>query len=446
MGHTAGREHAIVIGSSMAGLLTARVLCQHFQRVTVVERDALHDQPEARRGQPQTRHTHVLLARGMEVLDSYFPRLQQTLTAEGAVVGDLTRDLRWYAFGGYRLQHTSGIPLLFASRPFLEWHLRRALLHEENVLLTDGTGVVGLSSTADQTQVTGVRVADRAGGQSDAQTIAADLVVDTTGRGSRLPQWLVEIGYPPPPVTTVQIDVGYATRLYRARPGDIDGALGLLISPAPPDNHRLGVAFPLEGERWIVGLSGWGKADHPPTDDAGFLDFARTLAAPDVHQLIQQAEPLGEAVPYTVPNNLWRRYDRLRHFPTGLLVLGDAFCAFNPVYGQGMTSAALQAVELDRLLGAQMAESPLWPRFFQHAARVVQIPWQLAVSEDFRFATTRGPKPLGTTLLNAYGTRLHQLTHTDPEVYREFARVFNLMQLPTTLFHPRLLAKGLLPG
>lgn len=439
------RNHAVIIGGSMAGLLAARALCPHFERVTILERDAVSDEPEARKGQPQARHTHVLLVKGLEVLSRYFPDLVTELTAGGAVLGDLGNDLRWYAFGGYRLQHESGIPILFVSRPFLEWHVRRALLAEATITLRDQVAVQGVTTTGDRTRVTGVQVAERTGDSArnrTSGTVDADLVVDTTGRGSILPRWLSELGYPAPPVTTVQIDVGYATRLYRRRDEAIDGAQAVLISPQPPDRNGLGLVFPLENGRWIVGLGGWG-GEHPPTDAAGFVEFARNLVAPDVYDFLQRAEPLSEIVPYKIASNAWHRYEQLRQFPAGLLVLGDAFCCFNPVYGQGMTSAALQAAALDRLLAEGASPEALWRSFFKRAATLVSTPWQLAVGEDFRFPKTQGRKPLGTDLLNAYGARVHRLTHRDAFAYEQFARVFNMTQSPASLLRPKLLWRSI---
>lgn len=428
---------AIVIGGSMAGLLTARVLSKHFTQVTLLERDEIRDQPEARKGQPQTRHLHGLLAKGLETMLAYFPTLIEDLQAGGAKVTDMGQGMRWHTFGGYRRQFKSGMNGALMSRPFLEWQIRRHVLALPNVRLIDACAVEGLTMHADGQRVTGVTISRRTGDQSTI-SLVADLVVDSSGRGSASPKWLVQLGYAKPAESFVKANVGYATRLYRRRPHDLEGAELLMIAPDAPQGKRTGLIFPIEGDRWICTLGGW-AGDHPPTDEAGFLAFAQSLPAPDLAQMLKRLEPISEITPHKFAGSLRRHYETLSHFPEGYLVLGDAICSFNPVYGQGMTSAALQAAALDKLLITRTGLAGLWRDFFNAAAKVVDIPWQLAVGEDFRFAETEGKKPAGVDLINAYVAKVHQATHHDTEVYTAFLKVMNLMAAPTTLFHPKIL-------
>lgn len=428
---------AIVIGGSMAGLLTARVLSKHFTQVTLLERDHVNDQPEARKGQPQTRHLHGLLAKGLETMLTYFPTLVADLQAGGAMVTDMGQGMRWYTCGGYRCQFNSGLIGALMSRPFLEWQIRRHVLALPNVRLIDAGDVEGLTMSADTKQVTGVVISSRTGEQQ-VTTLTADLVVDASGRGSASPKWLAQLGYAKPAESFVKANVGYATRLYRRRPGDLEGAELLMIAPDAPHGKRTGLIFPIEGDRWICTLGGW-AGDHPPTDEAGFLAFAQSLPAPDLAQMLKRLEPISDIITHKFPGSLRRHYEGLSRFPEGYLVLGDAICSFNPVYGQGMTSAAMQATALDGLLTKRTALTGLWRDFFKAAAKVVEIPWQLAVGEDFRFAETEGKKPAGVDLINAYVTKVHQATHHDTAVYTAFLKVMNLMAAPTSLFHPKIL-------
>lgn len=431
------RAHAIVIGGSIAGLLTARVLSDHFARVTLIERDMMHDQPESRKGQPHTRHLHGLLAKGLDTMRGYFPGLLADLLAEGAIGADMGRDMRWHTFGGYRVQYESGLVGALMSRPLLEWQIRRRVVALPNVTVRDGYAVDGLLTNPEQSCVTGVAITHRTDATRTA-AISADLVVDASGRGSASPKWLAALHYGEVPESLIKVNVGYATRLYRRRPGDLQEAKLIMIAPDMPHSKRSGLLFPIEGDRWICTLGGW-AGDHPPTDEVGFLAFARSLPAPDVYALLTKLEPLSDITPYKFPGSLRRHYEQLERFPEGYLVLGDAVCSFNPVYGQGMTSAAMQAAALDQLLQEQQCLTSLWRAFFTAAAKVVDIPWQLAAGEDFRFPETQGQRPAGVDLINRYVAKVHRATHHDPVVYAAFLRVMNLMAAPTSLFHPRIL-------
>ncbi len=430
-------QHALVIGGSLAGLLAARVLSNHFDKVTIVERDRITDLPESRKGQPQTRHLHGLLARGLEVMTDYFPDLPEALANGGAVLSDMAAAMRWHAFGGYRMQYQSGLTGVFMSRPFLEWQIRRRVLALPNVQILDQTSVAHLVTAADGRHVIGLKILRRTD-PNQRQVLNADLIVDASGRGSATPKWLSALGYPQPTESVVKVGVGYATRLYRRRPGELTGAAALIISPDPPAGKRMGLIFPIEDDRWICTLGGW-AGDHAPVDEQGFMAFAQSLPAPDLYNLLGRLEPISDIVSHKFPSSLRRHYENLSRFPEGYLVMGDAVCSFNPVYGQGMTSAALQAATLDKMLADCHSLEGLWRSFFKQAAQVIDIPWQLAVGEDFRFPETEGKKAPGTDFINAYVTKVHQTTHHDPYVYGAFLKVMNLMAPPTSLFQPRIM-------
>lgn len=438
MSTTHNTHHALVLGASMAGLLTARVLSNHFDRVTIVERDPVHDQPESRKGQPQTRHLHGLLANGLATMTRYFPDLPAALVEHGAIVGDMGENMQWYSYGGYRQRLTLGSQAALMSRPLLEHLVRQRTLAHTNVTLLDNCAVKGLLVTSDRQRVIGVEMARR-DGQPGEETLTADLVVDCTGRGSRTPQWLTELGYSAPDVSEVKVNVGYATRVYRRDPAEPGSQDWMLCTPEAPKETRFGGMFPIEGDRWIVSMGGW-MGDHAPVDEDGFLEYARNLPAPDIYAVVSRAEPLTGIVAHKFTSSLRRHYEKLARFPQGYLVLGDAICSFNPTYGQGMTSAAMQAAALDDILAAHQGNAvDLGPVFFKAAARVIDTPWQLAVGEDFRFPATTGPKPAGVDLINRYVAAVHRATRVDPVVGAAFLRVMNLFAAPASLMTPRIM-------
>lgn len=430
--------HAIVIGGSMAGLLAARVLSDHFDHVTIIERDEVDDQPEARKGQPQVRHLHGLLAHGFQLMTHYFPDLPAALIEGGAIVEDMGEMMRWFCYGGYRRQVTFGHQGALMSRPFLEWLIRRRVLALPNITLLDRCDVDEPLASLDNRAITGVLVTERAAGNRRRELVA-DLVVDAAGRGSAAPKWLESLGYTKPEEISVKVNVGYATRIYRRNPKEAGAKEWIFITPDAPKERRMGGAFPIEGDRWVVSVGGW-SGDHGPADEAAFLQFAKSLPAPDVYEVITNNEPLSEIVIHKFPASLRRRYEMLQRFPEGYLVIGDALCSFNPLYGQGMTSAAIQAQMLDRFLTQRRgALAGLALPFFKQVAKAIDIPWQTAVGEDFRFPETEGKKAPGTNFINGYVARVHRVSHHDEVVCKAFLDVMNLLKPPTSLFHPQIL-------
>ncbi|RTL70006.1 MAG: FAD-binding monooxygenase [Pseudonocardiaceae bacterium] len=439
MGNAAAREHAVVLGASMAGLLAATALAEHYWQVTVVDRDTLDPDPQRpRRGVPHGGHIHALPARGQQALDELLPGLTGELTSRGAPLGDQLGDAR-LCFGGHRtVRVTSGLPLLCASRPLVEDTIRSRVARISGVDIVPRCDVVELLTSADLRRVTGVRVR-REGAE---QAMPAALVVDATGRGSRIPTWLAAQGLPAPAEDRVKIGLGYATRTYRARPGGLAGDLGILLAPAPPAG-RGGVLQVLEGDRWMVTLMGV-LGDHPPTDPAGFAEFAASLPGPDIHDMIAGAQPLDDPVPFRFPAGVRRRYERLARFPDGLLVLGDAFCSLNPIYGHGMTVAALQALELRELL---RHGRPPRPRVFhRRAARIVDGPWEMAAGGDLAFPGAEGHRTRKIRMINAYVGRMQAAAAADGEVATAFFRVAALVDPPQALLRPRIALRVLRGG
>ena len=424
------RRHAVVIGASMGGLLAARVLADAFETVTVVDRDALPPVGEHRRGVPQGRHAHGLLARGREVIEQLFPGMTGELIAHGAISCDLQQRVRWYNDGHLLSPAPSSMQGLCVSRPLLEGHLRRRLAASPNVEIRDRWSVSGLVTTPDGGRVTGLR---GSGTDVPARIPDADLVVDASGRASRSPAWLAELGYDRPEEESVAVGIGYATRTYRRREDHLGGDVAVVAAPTRPSG-RAGVMLALEGERWVVTLGGYGE-DRPPTDPAAWVAYARSLPCPDIADVVEHGEPLDTPLAFRYPASTRRRYERLDRFPGGYLVFGDALCSFNPIYGQGMTVSALEALELRRWLADPDAAAT---RFFARAARIIDVPWEIAVGADLRFDHVAGRRTPKVRMVNRYLERLHPLAAVDPVVGRAFLRVVNLMDPPERLLAPSI--------
>jgi 2-polyprenyl-6-methoxyphenol hydroxylase-like FAD-dependent oxidoreductase len=429
-------DHAVVLGASMAGLAAARALTDAYERVTVLEHDALPAGAAHRKGVPQSRHAHGLLAGGRVALEELFPGLTQELVANGALSGDLQVNTRWYNRGLRLCQGPSGLRALAVSRPLLEGCVRERVWALPNVRVVDRCDVAGLATTPDGRQVQGVRVLRRADGSAE-EVFGADLVVDATGRGSRSPIWLDQLGYPRPAEEELRIDVAYASRVYRRRPDHLGGDRAVLIQ-ATLDRPRGAAMLAMEGDRWLVTLWAY-RGQRPPTDPDGFTAFAATLPAADVFEVISDAEPLGEVLPARYPASVRRRYEQLDRFPDGYLVTGDAVCGFNPVYGQGMSVAALEALALRECL--RDGPAGLARRFFAKAARIVDIPWGIAVTSDLRFPWIHGARSARVRLVNAYLARFHLAAERDLVLGRAFLRVVNLIDRPEGLLRPAIAAR-----
>ena len=434
-------DRAVVLGASLAGLLAAQVLSDAYGQVTVVERDELPETPMHRRGVPHGRHLHALAARGQQALEELFPGLTAELVAAGAPAGDMLADARLY-FSGHRLrQARTGLGLLCASRPVLEGHVRARVRALPNVGFVDRCDVVGLATTPDGRRVTGARVLRRADGSAE-EVLGADLVVDASGRGSRTPAWLEGLGYARPPTEQVRIGLGYATRTYRLPPDALGGDLAVLQAAAP-QHPRAGAVQLLEGDRGMVTLAGI-LGDHPPTDPDGFLDFARSLRFPDIYQAIRDAQPLDDPVAFRFPASVRHRYERLDRFPDGLLVLGDAVCSFNPIYGQGMSVAAVEALALRGHL--ERGAEPRPRRWFRDLAGVVDVPWEMAAGGDLVFPGVQGRRTVKTRLVSAYLARLHAAAANDAGLASAFVRVAGLVAPPQSLLRPGVVVRVLRPA
>jgi hypothetical protein len=326
-------------------------------------------------------------------------------------------------------------PLLFPSRPLLESLVRQRLRAIENVTLLEGYDVADLMSTAGGNRVTGALV--RAHNGHGEQALTADLVTDCTGRGSRTPVFLEALGYGRPVEDSVKVRLSYSSQLLRLPPSTLKEKL-VIAGPAP--GRPTGMAlFGYENDMWMFTVLGMAGVE-PPCELAEMLSFADGLAPAHVLAAISTGEPLAEVCRARYPASRWRRYDKMRRFPDGLLVLGDAICSFNPAYGQGMTVAALQAQALGECL--RQGPNDLARRYFRAAAKPIGVAWQFAVGGDLSLPEVEGPRPLAVRLSNRYVSRLQAVAETDIAVAEQFTRVVGLLDPPATLLHPRMLLRA----
>jgi hypothetical protein len=237
--------------------------------------------------------------------------------------------------------------------------------------------------------------------------------------------------------------MAYASRLVRRTPGRVpEGSCFVTIGDVPA-SHRFGVAFPIEGDRWIVTLAGC-HGDRPPTDEAGHLAFAESLPTPDIADLLRDEAAVTPIVPHALPSSRWRHFERVKRHPVGFVALGDAICSFNPIYGQGMSSAAQQAEALGRCIDDVGASSPALPRaFYRKAKKVIANPWAIAVGADFVFPETTGPKPRGTDLVNRYVAKAVIAAQHDAGVAHVMWNVQGLLAAPPTLMKPAIAVRVL---
>jgi 2-polyprenyl-6-methoxyphenol hydroxylase-like FAD-dependent oxidoreductase len=428
-------ERAVVLGASMAGLHAARALADFYDTVTVVERDTLPTEPAQRRGVPQGRHVHALLRAGSQMSDQLFPGLLDELVAAGATVldeGDLSRAS--FIFGGHELNRSGkftdprAATQYIASRPFLEAHVRRRLSAIANVAVLDGHEVVELV-TGQPARVTGARVVQRGSGQ--ARVLTADLIIDAMGRGARTPAYLEGLGYGRPREERISVQVSYASQLLRIPSGTL--AEKLILVGAVPGRPTGGALLRQENDTWLVTLAG--LAGHqPPIDPPGMMAFAKEFAPEPMLAAMRAGEPLGDVAAYRYPSSQWRRYDKMRRFPTGLLVVGDALCSFNPVYGQGMTVAVLEAALLRECLAD--GDDDLRRRFFRAAAKPIGAAWRMAVAADLAIPEVAGRRSMAAKLMARYNDCVLKAAESDVTVAEQFLAVSNLVDPPIRLLHP----------
>lgn len=428
---------AIVMGASIAGLWTARMLADHFDEVIVLERDQLPEGAEFRSGTPQARQYHGLLQSGLRQMQLWFPGLDEELIAAGAVPYDMLGDTRVRVRGQWYPQFHSGMTLLSCSRLLLESSIRRKVKQNPCIRFIEGVEVVGLQSDEEKGRIVGVRIRDRRATSSQERNdliLTADLVVDTLGRRSPTPEWLVLMGYLAPKENEVDSFLGYVTRKYKRKPN----VPLMLVGPTPPNDPYAGLVLPEENDTMVAMIAGFNK-HYPPNDPDEFDAFAHRLG-PEFEDALKDAEPISQPYGYRGTSSRWRHYEQLERWPERFVVLGDAFCAFNPVYGQGMSVAAMSAAVLaDRVRRSNGNLDGIAQATLREISKVTQPVWLLATSSDLEWPATEGGT-IGNSPIDRFGRwyveKMIQATASDRTVWLQFNMVSQLIKPGTALFAP----------
>lgn len=427
-------RRAIVIGAGVAGLAASVALAPHFDEVVVLERSELPDSAVPREGAPQGRHPHVLLGGGQRALEQLLPGFERELTSAGAVTYRVGLDTR-YERPGFdpfprRDLGWSGLAL---SRPLLELVLRRRA-QTGNVQLWPSCPVERVLSSHGGARVAGVQL-----GGPGARRIAAELVIDASGSGKPTLQALEASGLPAPTETRIEVDMGYTSGVFAVPSEAPDWKVLMVLSDAPKAS-RSAVLTPLEGGRWFVLVAGR-HAEKPPGDWQGFFGFARQLRTQTLAETLRPARPLGAVVRFGFPASVWRHFERST-LPVGLLPIGDAICRFNPIYGQGMSVAAQEALLLRSTLDA-CARQPeplaaLARDFLGNLGALIDAPWSLAATPDFVYPETRGERPPSFADSQRFNAALMRLAAEDAAVHRSMLEVQHLLRPLSDLRTPEL--------
>jgi 2-polyprenyl-6-methoxyphenol hydroxylase-like FAD-dependent oxidoreductase len=404
--------------------VAAQVLSRHFDRVVLTDPD-LPEEVATRKGAQQVRHAHVLLARGASILGDLFPGLFDELSTLGGTRLDMSGANNWFHFGTWKRRFSGGVEVHFQSRVLLEETLRRRVLALPQVEVAPEM----------------VRDVDWLGGlprvRLNGEWTPCDLLVDASGRGSKMPGWLEDARYPRPSETAIPVRVTYTSASFR--PDQAPDWGGILVYPTPPNEKRAGGALPIEGGEQLVSLFGWCGEQAQP-NDVSYLEFAHSLSSGELAEFLSRAKRTSDYSVYHFKEARIRHYELIERFPPRTLVLGDALCSLDPVFGQGMTIAALAVETLAKLMdkcGGNLDQLSL--EFRRAVPSSYADAWQLSTTEDFRFPEVAGERPTGTAFAHWYTRHVHRLTSVDENVARRFAKVMNLLEPPSHLMHPSVM-------
>lgn len=416
----------------------ASVLASYYRTVTIIEKRSPPGSHRPEGPVPQGFHVHSLLAEGQQRLEELIPGMTTHLESRGSRRLNFGTDFRLVHYGNIRPSYTSDISVLLQTRPFLEQEIRGLVLKAENIRMLWDTRVTGLQFDAKSPRsVTGVRIADTS--TEDEEIVTADLVIDASGRSSKTPDWLVQPGIERPSEQKVKINLCYTSRLYEQPSSRTSAWQGLIVYPRAPDQTRAGYVFPVEGNRWLVSLAGYGGY-RAAADDEGFVDFARSLAVPDVYDAIRGAKAVSETRTIRFESQRWLRYDRLRQLPNQLIVIGDAFCSLDPLFGQGMALCAIEAAILKTCLDHDtgVTATGFSRRCQQLLGNRLRVPWLVTTSEAFRYPSTTGDRLLLSPLLRWYAGHVFELSASHVDVYDTFLKVMHMRCPLSRFFTPRI--------
>ena len=423
------QEKAIVIGGSIAGLLAARVLSDYFKEVILIEKDSCIDNGKVRIGTPQANHIHILLVKGKEILQDFFPELEGDLLKKGANKIDFLNDSRYHLPSGWAPKFNSGIITFACTRTLLENTIRHQIKKISKIKIEQGKQII--SFVLEKSNKISLKT-------KDGKVIHGDLIVDCTGRHTKTPSWLEDIGFPKIRETKIDSFVRYSTRRYIPPKKDREWKM-LVILNKPITNPRLGGIYPIEDGKWLVGLYSIGN-NYPPTDEKGFLEFTKHLESRELYDALKDAVPDSEIYGYQVQGSRKYHYEEMSQWPENFIVLGDAVSIFNPYYGQGITSAALGAKALDDMLKNNKMKNDFTRKFQKRLAAAVSLPWILGTSEDLRWPTTVGKKPnIITRMVQNHAQKVLLFSPKSTLAAKSFQQMMHMIKSPAIIFHPVIL-------
>ncbi|WP_242213357.1 NAD(P)/FAD-dependent oxidoreductase [Bacillus cereus group sp. BfR-BA-01383] len=432
---------AIVIGGSMAGKLAAKVLSNTFEEVIILEAGEKWDGISHRKRVPQSNHPHVLLKGGEEALEELFPNITNELIKSGSIVNNFTLDLKWHQFGLWKQPFKGEIHMIQQSRSLLESHIQKRIEQVSNVITKYDMLVEELLVDEKLNKVYGINAKCLKTGMNEE--FHADIVVDASGFGSKSIEWLqaynIEVRE-----EKVRIDLFYATRLFKLKENEELDCCNILMSPSFPENPYGVLIQTIEDNRYFVTFSGYANEKAPQTDEE-FYNFAENLLIPNVTDFLNRAEAITDIKTYKIPYQVRRRFDLVNNLPEGFLVIGDAQCRFDPVFGQGVSVAAMEAYQLQLLLqGRTKLDKTFTQQFYKKAANIIETPWDMTTTEISRHPKLKRELSRKQTFQLWYTKQIYRLSASDSDVYIRLVRVMNLIRSPFHLFHPRVLLAVLL--
>ncbi|KIC00726.1 hypothetical protein OA88_17835 [Flavobacterium sp. JRM] len=423
---------AIILGGGISGLMVSKVLSKRYKKVILIEKDELEDKPEVRQGQSHGGQFHVLLLRGLNTLEHYFPRITKELKDDGAVELDLANGAYWYSYGGIKQNMITGINTLICSRKLIDYRVRKRVEKIPNVQIVDKTKYIDLIEK--NGTIKGVKVK---GIDTEEYVIESDLVIDATGRGSLTPKWLENNNYSKPEEERTIVNITYKTAIYTRPEGGLQGGKVMMYAPKSPD--KIGVVIqPIENNKNLVCVAGWHKED-PPTDE-DLMEFLKQLPDKNFYNVLAACQKESDFVIYKFPYCLRKYYEKLSKFPKGFLPIGDVFCNLNPAHGQGITSACLQVEILEELI-EKHDPANMSKIYFEKVAKILDQCWDASSYENFRYEETIGKKPKGVKLVNKYMVAIHKASNKDASVYSELVKVSVMIEPVTNLFSPNFMWK-----
>jgi 2-polyprenyl-6-methoxyphenol hydroxylase-like FAD-dependent oxidoreductase len=436
-------KQAVVIGAGIAGIAAAVALAGWFEQVIVLEQDRLSETPEHRSGTSQGWHAHGLLVGGLVAMETLFPGLGADFARAGAVPLRINRDFREEPANRDPMpQRDFGISGYTMTRPLIEATLRRHASQHPNVVFRSDTQALCIEASPDAKRIAAVRCAS--GDERVIETIPADVVVDASGRGQLTTDLLQWTGRPGPAETAIGVDICYSTAVLDV-PDNAPSDWRMVLTHADaPRISRRAVLLPIEGNRWMITVTGRG-ADRPPAQWDALLDYLRQLATPTIYNAVRHTRPAGRLARFLFPKSVWKHFESLEALPDGLIPIGDAICRFNPIYGQGMTVAAKQAVLLGRLLASHAAQpdplAGLGQAFLDQARPLIQTPWSMAAVPDFAFPATYGDRPADLQHSLRFAGALSRLAARDEAVQKLTVEVWQMLKPYSALQDPELVAR-----